>query len=98
MNFTFKNLQDMNKSDTNWTNETLSYMIFMANMWDQEICHKIYGELFGSYIWQKYINYVDESGTYGAMSRMIFELDKENLKLLIDFACSQFNGREKREA
>lgn len=88
----------MNKLDTNWTNETLSYMIFMANMWGQDICYKIYGELFGKYIWQKYINYVDESGTYGAMSRMIFELDKENLKLLIDFACSQFNGRGKREA
>lgn len=88
----------MNKLDTNWTNETLSYMIFMANMWDQKICNKIYGELFGGYIWQKYINYVNESGTYGAMSRMIFELDKENLKLLIDFACSQFNGRGKREA
>ena len=32
----------MNNFDTNWTNETLSYMIFMANMWSKEICLKIY--------------------------------------------------------
>ena len=50
------------------------------------------------YIWDKYINYVSESGTYGAMARIIFELDKENLKLLIDAACTEFDGRNKREA
>ena len=49
-------------------------------------------------MWEKYTNYVNESGTYGAMARMIFELDKENLKLLIDAACTEFNGRNKREA
>lgn len=86
------------KFDTNWTNETLSYMIFMANMWNKEICLKIYGYSFGKHIWDKYINYVSESGTYGAMARIIFELDKENLKLLIDAACTEFDGRNKREA
>lgn len=86
------------KFDTNWTNETLSYMIFMANMWNKEICLKIYGYSFGKHIWDKYINYVSESGIYGAMARIIFELDKENLKLLIDAACTEFNGRNKREA
>ena len=48
-------------------------------------------------MWEKYTNYVSESGTYGAMARIIFELDKENLKLLIDAACTEFNGRNKRE-
>ena len=44
------------KFDTNWTNETLSYMIFMANMWSEEICQKIYGNSFGGYMWDKDTN------------------------------------------
>ena len=86
----------MNNTDTNWTNETLSYMIFMANKWSFNLCLKIYGNNMGMHIWEKYSSYVDSNGLYGAMARLVFELDKENLKKLIDAACTSYNGRSNR--
>ena len=83
-------------NDTNWTNETLSYMIFMANVWSENVCKAIYGKLLGQHIWDKYISYVNNDGMYGAMAKLVFELDNENLKKLIDYACSKYNGRTNR--
>ena len=83
-------------NETNWTNETLSYMIFMANAWSESVCKAIYGKVLGEHIWNKYLGYVHADGLYAAMSKMIFELDSENLKKLIDYACSKYNGRASR--
>ena len=83
-------------NDTNWTNETLSYMIFMANAWSYGMCINIYGKNLGNHIWEKYTSYVENDGLYAAMARLVFELDSANLKKLIDAACKKYNGRKNR--
>lgn len=80
------------------SNETLSYMIYMANRWGRDEAIKIFGGMLGMYIWDKYMKYANSESRYAAYSRLVFELDEDNLKLLIDRATSIYNGRNFRKS
>lgn len=77
-------------------NETLSYMIYMANKWSKYESVKVFGEDLGNHIWNKYEEYCSTSGMYGAYSRLVYELSKTNLDLLLNRACELYNGRENK--
>ena len=79
------------------SNETLSYMIYMANRWGKDEAVKIYGEMLGNHIWEKYMSYANSSGMYAAYAKLVFELDSDNLKLLLDRATSIYDGSKYRK-
>jgi len=81
---------------TNHENETLSYMIYMANRWSKFECIHIYGKDMGKHIWSKYEEYYDRCGMYGAISKLVYELDSTNLPKLLNRACELYNGRANR--
>lgn len=79
------------------SNETLSYMIYMANRWGQDEAQKVFGEMLGNHIWSKYMSYANSEGRYAAYAKLVFELDSDNLKLLLDRATSIYDGRRYRK-
>lgn len=74
-------------------NETLSYMIYMANKWSEIESIRIFGEDLGKHIWNKYLAFCEDHGMYGAYSMFVFELSSNNLELLLNRACELYNGR-----
>lgn len=81
----------------NRSNETLSYMIYMANRWGKDEAISIFGEMLGSHIWAKYMSYANNYSMYDAYSRLVFELDTDNLNLLLERATSIYDGRKFRK-
>lgn len=80
------------------SNETLSYMIYMANRWGKDEAIAIFGEMLGNHIWAKYMSYANSDGMYAAYSRLVFELDTDNLNLLLERATSVYDGRKFRKS
>ena len=92
----------------NHSNEALSYAIYMANAWNIYECAKVfngsnnvdsedYKYSLGDHIWNKYEEYYDDYGMYGAPMKLLYELDDNNLKKLLDRACELYNGRKNRK-
>ena len=89
------------------TNEALSYAIYMANSWNESECSYVfngyginnenYEYSIGHHIWEKYVQYYENRGVYGAPMKLLYELDSKNLKLILDRACELYNGRENRK-
>ena len=77
-------------------NETLSYMIYMANKWSPNEAKRVFGEDLGKHVWDKYEEYCESSGMYGAYARLVFELSNDNLDLLLRRACELYDGRKNR--
>lgn len=80
--------------------ETLSYHIYMWNMWSKAECGIIFNEpgqewqySLGEHIWDKWCNYCDKVGATAAPSMMVANLDETNLKKIIDRACNFYVGR-----
>ena len=89
------------------TNETLSYMIYMANSWCPEEAAIVFNgkENYDTYnweyslgwhIWNKYRSFCEDFNMYAAYSLLIFELDDDNREKLLNRACELYNGRDKR--
>lgn len=91
----------------NHTNEALSYAIYMANRWNESECSHVfngydnltnadYEYSLGRHIWNKYMEYYEDYGMYGAPMRLLYELDSTNLELLLNRACELYDGRKNR--
>ncbi len=92
----------------NRTNEALSYAIYMANRWNESECSYVfngysnienykYEYSLGHHIWNKYMEYYEDHGMYGAPMRLLYELDSTNLELLLNRACELYDGRKNRK-
>jgi len=90
------------------SNETVSYMIYMANSWSPEEAAIVFnGEnnynieswefSLGWYIWNKYRSFCEDFNMYAAYSLLIFELDDLNREKLLNRACELYNGRSTRK-
>lgn len=91
------------------TNEALSYAIYMANAWNINECAKVFNGKdnssdpdewrfsIGEHIWNKYLEYVKTFTMFGAYMRLLYELDNNNLKKLLDRACELYDGRKNRK-
>lgn len=90
------------------SNETLSYMIYMANSWCPEEAAIIFNDennyntdswefSLGWHIWYKYRGFCEEFNMYAAYSLLIFELDDSNREKLLNRACELYNGRSTRK-
>ena len=73
--------------------ETLSVMIYLANSWSKEESIKIYGEILGNHIWNKWVGYNDDCNVIYANAKLIYKLDSINLELLAIRATQLYNGR-----
>ena len=91
------------------TNEALSYAIYMANKWNINECALVFNGTYNAgtesfkfslaeHIWNKYMEYYDDYGMFGAPMKLLYELDDNNLKKLLDRACELYDGRENRKA
>lgn len=91
----------------NRANEALSYAIYMANRWNEYECSYVfngysnierddYEYSLGHHIWNKYREYCENHGMYGAPMRLLYELDSTNLELLLNRACELYDGRKNR--
>ncbi len=90
------------------SNETLSYMIYMANSWSPEEAAIIFnGEnncndetwkfSLGWHIWNKYRSFCEDFNMYAAYSLLIFDLDDNNREKILARACSLYDGRINRK-
>ena len=90
------------------TNEALSYAIYMANKWNINECALVFNSTYNAgtesfkfslaeHIWNKYVEYYDDYGMYGAPMKLLYELDDNNLKKLLDRACELYDGRKNRK-
>lgn len=82
----------------NSNNEVLSFFMYMWNKFSQSEAITIWGGsiddeyCLGNYMWDKYINYINNYGTHGAISMFISSLDYDNLNLLVQRACELYDG------
>ena len=90
------------------TNEALSYAIYMANKWNINECALVFNGTYNAgtesfkfsdaeHIWNKYMEYYWKYTMYGAPMRLLYELDDNNLKKLLDRACELYDGRKNRK-
>ena len=91
----------------NHTNEALSYAIYMANRWNESECSYVFNKYsnieydaykysLGHHIWNKYMEYYRANGMYGASMKLLYELDSNNLELILNRACELYDGRKNR--
>lgn len=83
-----------------YENETLSVIIYFFNKFSKAEAMAIWGGDeqvgLGAHLWNKYQGYLESHGCYGAPTIFICELDSANYNLLIERACSIYNGRKTR--
>lgn len=74
-------------------NSVLSYGIYMMNRWSFDESKYLFGSILGEHIWNKWMRYMDDFGIYGAPMKLLFELDSTNYELIVERACSLYDGR-----
>ena len=70
------------------------YFFFMWNRWDERECHKIFGEMLGNHLWNKWITYCQEKGSHHATSKFYAELDCTNREILVEYCIQYYQTKQ----
>lgn len=68
-----------------------SYMKFMYNQWDYNMCISIFGEMLGDHIWGKWLDTRERDGIDAAITNIWWELDRDCIEKILARAFETYN-------
>ena len=81
-------------------NETLSVLMYFCNTFNEDECHKLWGDGIyglGEHMHNKFVSLSNSYGAFGAITLFLLDLDSNNYQKVIDRACELYNGRKNRK-
>lgn len=78
-------------------NETLSVLMYFCNTFNEDECHKLWGDGIyglGDHMYNKFASYSNSYGPFAAIPLFLLDLDSGNYQIVIDRACELYNGRK----
>lgn len=73
------------------SSELECYLYFMWNVWNKNICFKLFDKYMGNHLWNKWITYCECSGATGAAAIFYAECDVKLRKFLKSLSYCYFN-------
>lgn len=67
------------------------YLFFMWNVWNYDICIKLFGVCLGEHIYRKWMNYCEEIGCVGAAASFYSALDSDKRRRIVECAVAHYN-------
>ena len=79
-------------------NDVTSFMFFMWNMWSEDMCMEVFAaaNCGPHHIWSKWVAACEQAGcAWGATELFYKELDQSNQDILVAYALTKYNGRNR---